>query len=51
MREIKNSFRMESDTLGSVQVPAEKYWGAQTQRAMENFKIGRQSPKPIDKQG
>ena len=36
----KNSFRTESDSLGSVQVPVEKYWGAQTQRSLENFKIG-----------
>lgn len=40
MRETINSFRTESDSLGSIQVPAEKYWGAQTQRALENFNIG-----------
>lgn len=34
------SFRIEKDTLGEVQVPADKYWGAQTQRSVENFKIG-----------
>jgi fumarate hydratase, class II len=33
-------FRVERDTLGEVRVPAEKYWGAQTQRSRENFKIG-----------
>ncbi len=33
-------FRTEHDTLGPVQVPAEKYWGAQTQRSIENFPIG-----------
>ena len=32
--------RIENDTLGSVQVPGDKYWGAQTQRSFENFKIG-----------
>jgi fumarate hydratase, class II len=32
--------RGESDTLGVVQVPADRYWGAQTQRSFENFKIG-----------
>lgn len=32
-------FRTEKDTLGKVQVPADKYWGAQTQRSIENFKI------------
>ena len=33
-------FRIEKDTMGTVQVPAEKYWGAQTQRSFQNFKIG-----------
>ncbi len=32
-------YRIEKDTLGMVNVPAEKYWGAQTQRSIENFKI------------
>lgn len=33
-------YRTEHDSMGEVQVPAEKYWGAQTQRSYENFKIG-----------
>jgi len=33
-------YRIEKDTMGEVQVPAEKYWGAQTQRSIHNFKIG-----------
>jgi len=33
-------FRIESDTLGEVQVPADALWGAQTQRSLNNFKIG-----------
>jgi fumarate hydratase class II len=33
-------FRIEKDTMGEVKVPADKYWGAQTQRSRENFKIG-----------
>ncbi|MED3572517.1 class II fumarate hydratase [Cytobacillus praedii] len=33
-------FRIERDTLGEVKVPAEKYWGAQTERSKQNFKIG-----------
>lgn len=33
-------YRIEHDTMGEVKVPAEKYWGAQTQRSFENFKIG-----------
>lgn len=32
--------RMESDTMGEVAVPADRYWGAQTQRSLQNFKIG-----------
>ncbi|MEN1970462.1 class II fumarate hydratase [Lentibacillus sp. N15] len=35
-------FRIEKDTLGEVQVPADKYWGAQTQRSKQNFPIGGQ---------
>ncbi len=34
------AFRKEKDSLGFVEVPAEKYWGAQTQRSSQNFKIG-----------
>ncbi len=34
------SYRTEHDTMGEVKVPADKYWGAQTQRSKENFKIG-----------
>lgn len=33
-------YRIEKDTLGEVKVPADKYWGAQTQRSKDNFKIG-----------
>jgi fumarate hydratase class II len=33
-------FRVEKDTMGEVQVPADRLWGAQTQRSLENFKIG-----------
>ncbi len=33
-------FRIEHDTMGEVKVPIDKYWGAQTQRSYENFKIG-----------
>jgi len=44
------NFRIEKDTMGQVQVPADVYWGAQTQRSIENFKIARDTdkmPKPI----
>lgn len=33
-------YRIETDSMGEVRVPADKYWGAQTQRSLENFKIG-----------
>ena len=36
------NFRIESDALGEIRVPAEKLWGAQTQRALKNFAIGRE---------
>ena len=32
--------RKESDSFGIIEVPGDKYWGAQTQRSLENFKIG-----------
>jgi fumarate hydratase, class II len=34
------STRIESDSMGQVEVPADRYWGAQTQRSLQNFKIG-----------
>ena len=37
-----NDFRIEKDTLGEVQVPSSAYWGAQTQRSIQNFRIGGQ---------
>ncbi len=36
------AYRIEHDTMGEVQVPADKYWGAQTQRSKQNFTIGGQ---------
>jgi fumarate hydratase class II len=40
--------RMESDSIGQIAVPAEHYWGAQTQRSLENFKIGGEvMPAPL----
>jgi fumarate hydratase class II len=35
-------YRIEKDSIGEIQVPAHRYWGAQTQRSLENFKIGNQ---------
>ena len=42
------SFRSEKDTLGVVNVPADKYWGAQTERSRNNFKIGDPGSMPIE---
>ncbi len=39
-------FRIEKDTMGEVKVPAEKYWGAQTERSRNNFKIGPEGSMP-----
>ena len=33
-------YRIESDSMGKVEIPADRYWGAQTQRALGSFKIG-----------
>jgi fumarate hydratase class II len=40
IRMFSTKFREESDTFGPLQVPADRYWGAQTQRSLMNFKIG-----------
>ncbi len=42
------SFRIEKDTMGEVKVPADKYWGAQTERSRNNFKIGPAASMPIE---
>jgi fumarate hydratase class II len=45
-------YRIEKDTMGEVQVPAHVYWGAQTQRSIENFKIAQdinRMPKEVVK--
>lgn len=39
--------RKEKDSMGTIEVTANKYWGAQTQRSLQNFKIGQQMPKEI----
>ena len=44
------SVRKEKDTFGFIDVPADKYWGAQTQRSLQNFKIGgtrERMPEPV----
>ena len=40
------NYRIEKDTMGDVKVPAEKYWGAQTERSRNNFKIGEEASMP-----
>lgn len=42
------SYRLEHDTMGEVQVPADKYWGAQTERSRNNFKIGAEASMPAE---
>ncbi len=42
------SFRIEKDTIGEIQVPADKYWGAQTERSRNNFKIGAPASMPVE---
>jgi fumarate hydratase class II len=39
-------YRIERDTMGEVKVPADKYWGAQTERSRNNFKIGPEASMP-----
>src|SRR5690606_32333364 len=40
--------RIESDTMGEIAVPADRLWGAQTQRSLENFRIGgERMPLPL----
>ena len=41
-------YRVEKDTMGNVNVPADKYWGAQTERSRNNFKIGAAGSMPLE---
>ena len=41
-------YRIEKDTMGQVKVPSDKYWGAQTERSRNNFKIGAPASMPIE---
>jgi fumarate hydratase, class II len=42
------AMREESDSMGTIRVPADRYWGAQTQRSLENFRIGgERMPEPL----
>src|ERR1700738_4762068 len=43
-----NSTRTETDSFGPIEVPADRYWGAQTERSRQNFRIGQdRMPMPI----
>ena len=40
--------RIETDSFGDIDVPADRYWGAQTQRSLQNFRIGdERMPMPL----
>lgn len=45
---MNENFRIETDTMGDVKVPIAKYWGAQTQRSRNNFKIGEEASMPSE---
>ncbi|KAF9399050.1 fumarase fum1, partial [Podila epigama] len=52
MSEEQSSYRIEADTFGDLRVPADRYWGAQTQRSLQNFDIGgptERMPEPLIK--
>ena len=44
MKNKKLNLRIETDSIGPIEVPSDKYWGAQTQRSLDNFKIGNETP-------
>jgi len=43
---VRNGFRVESDSLGKVRVPADRYWGAETQRCLTYLSVGENHPFP-----
>ena len=43
-----SNYRIERDSMGQIEVPSDKYWGAQTERSRNNFKIGNESSMPIE---
>ena len=48
VKAISGETRIETDSMGEVPVPADKYWGAQTQRSVQNFRIGgERMPLPL----
>ena len=48
MTATASNVRVQSDTFGPIDVPSDRYWGAQTQRSIENFRIGiERMPRPL----
>jgi fumarate hydratase, class II len=45
---LEMKYRIEKDTMGEIEVPANKYWGAQTERSKNNFKIGPAASMPLE---
>ena len=45
---MADKYRIEKDTMGEIKVPAEKYWGAQTERSRKNFRIGPVASMPLE---
>ena len=46
---MSNKTRVESDSMGTIELPSDHYWGAQTQRSLDHFSIGdNRMPKAID---
>ena len=45
---MADNFRIEKDTMGEVKVPADRYWGAQTERSRKNFRIGPVASMPLE---
>ncbi len=45
---MASTTRVETDSFGPIEVPADRYWGAQTQRSLQNFRIGgERMPLPL----
>ena len=48
MTDVTEKYRTETDSMGAIRVPVDRYWGAQTQRSRENFRIGgERMPTPL----
>ena len=45
---MEDKYRLERDTMGEVKVPSGQYWGAQTERSRNNFKIGPAASMPLE---